>query len=226
MSVIQQEQQDFTSPEEEIEFLRNHIDKLEANRKKLISQFNTKKAKDEIFNVNLPESELNNFNQHDKCDQKLLAVLYWEKLSDQQKSVFTDREEMELAKNFERKMQEIMIDPSKMRRHFLLGSAPILDNMIDMATGGTKLGSSDTYAFTQVWEILRGIISTANNPTPMIDLKGKDVSEQIDEILTQVTEGKLSFDEAKEFMSLVSSGFNLQELPKLMAKLEALESHT
>lgn len=225
MSIIQLEQETFDSPEEEIVFLRKHIDKLESNRQKLIAQFNTKKAKDKIFNVNLPESELDNFFHHDKCDQKLLAVLYWDKLTDQQKSVFTDMQEVELQKEFERKMQDIMIDPVKMRRHFLLGASPILDNMIDMATGGSKLGSSDTYAFTQVWEILKGIISSANNPTPMIDLKGKDVSQQIDEILTQVTAGKLSFDEAKEFMSLVSSGFNLQELPKLMAKLEALENN-
>lgn len=225
MSVIQQEQEDFTSPEDEIAFLRKHIDKLEANRQKLISQFNTKKAKDEIFNVNLPESELNNFFQHDKCDQKLLAVLYWDKLTEQQKKVFTDWEDVELQKEFERKMEEIMTDPSKMRRHFLMGSAPIMDNMIDMATNGKKLGANtDAFAFREVWEVLKGIIISANNPAPMLDLKGKDVSSQIDEILTNLTAGKLNFDEAKDFMSLVSSGYNLQELPKLMAKLEALEN--
>ena len=223
MSVIQLEEEKFDSHEDEIKFLRKHIDKLEANRQKLIAQFNTKKANDEIFNVNLPESALSDFFHHDKCDQKLLAVLYWDKLTNQQKDVFTDRQEVELQKEFERKMEGIMTDPAKMRRHFLMGASPIMDDMLDMAKGQSSK-SSDPYAFKEVWEVLKGIVTSANNPAPMLNLKGKDVSQQIDEILTGVTAGELTFEEAKDFMSLVSSGYNLQELPKLMAKLESLEN--
>ena len=52
----------------------------------------------------------------------------------------------------------------------------------------------------------------------------KEISEQIDEILTNVSNGSINFEQAKEYMALVSSGYNLQELPKLMAQLDALEN--
>lgn len=214
--------ENFETQEEEIKALRSHIKRLEKNREKLLDQLMTKEKKDAVFRVHFDESDLINFYELDKCDKKLLAILYWEKLTDQQKNVFTDREQMELQKQYERKQHEIMSDPTKMRQYFLKGAAPILDNIIKLANGDNKL-TADNFAIREVWEVLKGVIQAANNPAPMIDLRGKDVSAQIDEILTSVTKGDITFIEAKEYMSLVSSGFNLQELPKLMAKLEQLE---
>jgi polyhydroxyalkanoate synthesis regulator phasin len=209
--------------EEEIRQLKAQVAKLEENREKLLDSLRIKQEKESENFVYLPESSLTNFDHYDKCDQKLLAILYWEKLTDKQKEVFTDWQEMELQKDYERRLNEIMTDPTKMRQHFLKNASPVLDSIIKLANGDKKL-TGDNYAFREVWEILKGIISSANNPAPMMDLRGKDVSQQIDEILTQVSTGKINFDEAKEYMSLVSSGFNLQELPKLMAKLDALEN--
>jgi polyhydroxyalkanoate synthesis regulator phasin len=214
---------EFETIEDEVTYLRAQVAKLEENREKLLDSLRIKQEKESENFVYLPESSLTNFDHYDKCDQKLLAILYWEKLTDKQKEVFTDWQEMELQKDYERRLNEIMTDPTKMRQHFLKNASPVLDSIIKLANGDKKL-TGDNYAFREVWEILKGIISSANNPAPMMDLRGKDVSQQIDEILTQVSTGKINFDEAKEYMSLVSSGFNLQELPKLMAKLDALEN--
>lgn len=212
----------YESPEEEIEALRSKITWLEENREKLLAQVMMKEKKDSTFNVHLHEADLINFEHYDKCDKKLLAILYWDKLTDQQKNLFADREQVELHKEYERRMQLIMTDPTKMKQYFLRGASPVLDTMMKLANGDKKL-TSDSFAFREVWEILKGIIESANSPAPMMDLRGKDISSQIDEILTGVSKGDITFIEAKEYMSLVSSGFNLQELPKLMAKLEALE---
>lgn len=212
----------FDTKEEEILYLRSQIKRLENNREKLLDQLKTKKNKDAIFNVHFDESDLINFYQFDKCDKKLLALLYWEKLTEQQKGTFTDREQMDLQKEHERKQEQMMSDPTQMRQYFLKGAAPILDNMIKLANGDNKL-TADNFAMREVWEVLKGVITSANNRAPIMDLRGKDVSAQIDSILTSTTKGEITFVEAKEYMSLVSSGFNLQELPKMMAKLEALE---
>lgn len=216
-------EENFDNEQQEIEYLRSHIDRLEANRAKLLDQLIIKEKRDAIFNVDLDESDLINFHHLEKCDQKLLAILYWDKLTDQQKQVFTDWERRELSTNHEKKLQEMMSDPVKMKQHFLRGAAPILDTMIRMANGDEKI-KGDGFAFREVWEVLKAIINAASEPAPMIDLRGKDISSQIDEILSAVTKGDITFIEAKEYMSLVSSGFNLQELPKLMQKLEMLEN--
>ena len=81
----------------------------------------------------------------------------------------------------------------------------------------------DAFATKEVWSVLKEIIQTATNPAPLLDLKGKSISDQIDVILTKVSTGEIDFTQAKEYMSLVSSGFNLQTLPQLMSQLEALE---
>jgi len=217
-----QEKEDFDTPEEYISFLEKKVKRLESNKKKLLTSLQIKADKDSEHFIYMPESELTNFMHMNKCDQKLMGILYWDKLSDTQKKQFTDWEELELSKSNERRLQQIMSDPTKLRQHFLRNAAPVMDTILKLANGDKKL-TVDNFAIKEVWEVLKGIITQASNPAPMLNLKGKEVSDQIDEILSQLTTGQINFDEAKEFMSLVSAGYNLQELPKLMAKLEALE---
>lgn len=163
------------------------------------------------------------------CDKKVLAALYWEQLSDLQKEEFTDHEYISLQKVKAAKHAELMADPVKLKRSFLEGAAPLIDEMIQLANGtkkGAKTKSSDDEAWArrEIWEVLKGIIASTDNPAPMIDLKGKTIDDQINQILTKVSEGQITIADAKEYMQLVSSGFNLQQLPKLLASLEALEN--
>ena len=162
------------------------------------------------------------------CDKKVLAALYWELLNEKQKAEFTDHEYIELQKLKAAKNAELISDPVNMKKHFLTESAPLIDEMIKLANGGNKNKTKDTeneaWAKREIWSVLKEVISRANYPAPMKDLKGKAIDDQIDQILTSVSQGKISIDDAKEYMTLVSAGFNLQQLPKLMASLEALEN--
>jgi len=159
----------------------------------------------------------------DISDKKVLAALYWSDLTDKQKSEFADPDFIELMKLQESKKQELINDPVKMRAHFLVEAAPLIDNMIQSALGKRRMEDKDAFATKEVWSVLKEIIQTATNPAPLLDLKGKSISDQIDVILTKVSTGEIDFTQAKEYMSLVSSGFNLQTLPQLMSQLEALE---
>lgn len=161
-------------------------------------------------------------------DKKVLAALYWEDLTDTQKSDFSNDEYIELQKIKDAKNAELMSDPVKMKKHFLAGAAPLIDEMIALANGKkkntTKDSDTEAWAKREVWTVLKEIIGRTDNPAPMLDLKGKTIDNQINAILTKVSEGQITIVDAKEYMALVSAGFNLQQLPKLMASLEALEN--
>ena len=167
---------------------------------------------------------LDHWNQLDISDKKVLAALYWFDLTPDQKNDFSDKEYIEFAKLKEKEKKELVNDPIKMKTHFLMEASPLLDKMIQAALGNKKMNSHDVFAVTEVWTLLKEIISSAKNPAPLMNLKGKNIEDQIDEILSKVSTGAINFEQAKEYMSLVSSGYELQELPKLMAKLERLEN--
>lgn len=158
-------------------------------------------------------------------DKKVLAALYWEELTDTQKEDFSNAEYIEFIKLKEKQHEELVNDPVKMRRKFLVDAAPLVDQMVGKALGkGKATLVMDELATKEVWSILKGIIESANNPAPLLDLKGQSIDSQIDLILGKVSTGDIDFEQAKEYMSLVSSGFNLQKLPQMLAQLEKLEA--
>jgi len=163
------------------------------------------------------------WNDLDISDKKVLAALYWFDLTQKQKEEFSDNERIEFLKIKEAKKKEIASDPSKLKAHFITEAAPLLDMMIESAINGKDLGIKNQFAVSGVWDLLKDAILSAKTAPPLINIKGKSVEGQIDEILSQVSRGDIGFDEAKEYMALVSSGYNLQTLPKLIAKLESLE---
>ena len=164
----------------------------------------------------------------DITDKKVLAALYWEDLTDTQKEDFSNNEYIELQKIKDEKQAQLIADPVRMKRHFLAGASHLIDEMISLANGKKKNtvkdSDSEAWAKREIWSVLKEVISKAESPAPMLDLKGKTIDDQIDQILTKVSQGQITIVDAKEYMALVSSGFNLQQLPKLMASLEKLES--
>jgi len=196
---------------------------------KTVSKLNLGDGKDKPFLMWEPHW-LSEWAGLDVCDKKVLAALHWELLSDNQKEEFTDSQYIDLAKLKQAKNAELMSDPVKMKKHFLTESAPLIDEMIGFANGATlktaprKLTSTEEWAKREIWDVLKDVITKADNPAPMLDLKGKAIDEQINAILTKVSEGQITITDAKEYMALVSAGFNLQQLPKLMASLEKLEN--
>ena len=115
------------------------------------------------------------------------------------------------------------MNPSEMKYHFIERASPLIDDYIDSALGVSYMKSNNSLIQQEVWNLLRELILNAKNKAPLLNLRGKNIESQIDEILTKVSAGEINLEEAKEYMSLVSAGFNLQKLPELMSKLEMLE---
>lgn len=196
-------------------------------KKKTLSKINLGNGEDKTFLI-WERHWLSEWGNLDISDKKVLAALYWEDLTDTQKSDFTDSDYISLQKIKAAKHSELMSDPVLMKKNFLEGAAPLIDEMLALANGkkknATKDSDTEAWAKREIWEVLKDIITRTDNPAPMIDLKGKSIEDQIDQILTKVSEGRISIADAKEYMALVSAGFNLQQLPKLLATLESLEN--
>jgi len=210
----------FDSDSDEIKYLRKQLSKERSRRYDAEHELN----KESTLRACVRDPTDIDFDKLSIIDKRLFAHTNWNKLSDKQKRTFVDKDFKDAEEIYKLKVKERMSDPIKMKEYFLNASAPILDNMIDMATNPSIKLASDGFAFREVWEVLRGILNSTKNKATPLDLRNKDISQQVDEILTSVTAGDITFDEAKEYISIVSSGFNLQELPKLMAKLELIES--
>lgn len=178
----------------------------------------------DLYMTDFPTTKWSEWSQLKDEDKKILAILYWEKLTDEMKDEFYDPGFIEAQRKTMNMLKERYTNPMKIKEHFLLQCGPITDMMIDAATNPEKKVHMNEYAMNEVWGIIKNIIATASSPAPLLDLKGGTIGDQIDKILTEVSIGKISFDEAKEYMSLVSQGFNIQELPKIMAQLEKLEN--
>ena len=121
-------------------------------------------------------------------------------------------------------MNESEITPSKIRAHFLKNAFPLVDEYIGAALGTSRMNANNAIAQNAVWEILKQIILEAKNPAPMMDLRGKTIDEQVDKILTMVSEQKCTLDEGKEYLSLVQQGLELTEIPKMVKQMESLEA--
>lgn len=134
-----------------------------------------------------------------------------------------DDPSLDIYKDIEEKVS-FEITPVNIRRHFLHKAAPLIDTYIDVALGKKVPETTNLQMQNQVWEVLREIILSASDHAPVIDLKGKTVDEQVSKILELVSTGGIPIDQGKEYLSLVQQGFELTELPDIIAKMEALEN--
>jgi len=116
------------------------------------------------------------------------------------------------------------VTPSNLRAHFLHKASPLIDIYIKVALGESVPKSSNAQMQHEVWEVLKSIILSAKSHAPMVDLKGHTVDEQVSKILELVSTGSITLEDGKEYLSLVQQGFELTELPEIIAKMEALES--
>lgn len=151
-------------------------------------------------------------NEHDKFMDKI-----FEGVPDPDDPMFQKNFPICEKKNFD-------ITPANLKSHFLHRAAPLIDDYIDAALGNRNLNSTNDHARFEVWSMLKTIILEAKNPMPLMNIKGKTIDDQVDDILTMATTGKIDLQEAKELISLVQQGYELTELPKMMEKLEALDA--
>jgi len=116
------------------------------------------------------------------------------------------------------------ITPRALRKEFLQQSMPLLKEYMEVVTGQKDaFTSSDPVTRGAVWKLLEQVILTADDPSPMTSIKDPTIAGRVDAILSQVAAGELTPLEAKKHMALVQAGFEIKELPKLLAAIDEIE---
>lgn len=111
---------------------------------------------------------------------------------------------------------------AKLRCKFINEAAEfMLDEYISVVKGEGEFSSNDPSARKEIWDLLKSIISGAGDPSG-VSLVAFNSNSVVEEIMTQVANGELTLDEGKQFMQLASMGFEITELPELMAKFNEL----
>ena len=114
--------------------------------------------------------------------------------------------------------------PSNLRAHFLERAAPLIDEYIEGAFDRKRVDGGNQIAKNEVWTMLKEIIMAAKNIGPAMDLRGKEMKDQVDIIMTLVQERKLSPTEGSEYIALIQQGYEATELPQIMEQMKQLEA--
>lgn len=111
---------------------------------------------------------------------------------------------------------------SELRTFFLERAHPVVESMTNSATGNTDVLQSgkaphvDTPSYNKVWDLAKLIIADSND---IVKLELKTAEGCID----AVGKGKMTFDQAMQFMSLLEKKQDIELMPELIDKMEALK---
>lgn len=112
-----------------------------------------------------------------------------------------------------------MSTPVELRQAFLKDAVELVTLYSKAARGEATFMTCVEEARREVWDTLKQIIITADDPSPL-RARGKSTEKKVENILAQVAAGKLTPKQAKAHMELVKLGVDVTELPKLIAALE------
>ena len=110
--------------------------------------------------------------------------------------------------------------PADLRKQFLELAAPLMEQYIEAAIGDKPLQGVSSVAAGEVWDTLKHIILTADDPTPLGRSRGKSPEKKVEQVLAQVASGKLTPSEGKAHMQLIQMGVDTTELPRMLELLE------
>lgn len=118
--------------------------------------------------------------------------------------------------------REFSPTPSNLKSHFLHRASPLIDDYIDAALGESILKSTNDHARFEVWKLLVEIMKQADNKAPVLNMKGKNIDDQISLILEDVFAGNSTVAEGRDMISMVQQGFDALAMPRLMEKMDKL----
>jgi hypothetical protein len=111
----------------------------------------------------------------------------------------------------------------QLRQKLLESADEILEMYSGAALGKRTFDFGVDEARREVWDTLKAVILSADDPSPMAALTDGSISNRIDAVLADVAAGKLTPAEGKRVMSLLQAGFEMTELAELVTRLEAVE---
>jgi len=114
---------------------------------------------------------------------------------------------------------------NELRKKFLRAGSDVIELMIKQLDGeyGFQMESNQRQMVDLIWPLLSDVIKNSKSITPL-DLRKKSTGEKLDTLFELVSKGEITFDEAKQYMALISQGFEMTDLILLNEKLDRLEN--
>jgi len=112
----------------------------------------------------------------------------------------------------------------RLRAKLMKDAAKVIEDVIGEASGKRQSAMVDKSYQKMVWDALVPIIQGSGDPTPLAKLTDGDITQRVDAVLSEVASGAIIPDEGKKLIGLLQAGFDITELPKLIEKLNDLES--
>ncbi len=107
------------------------------------------------------------------------------------------------------------MNANELRQNFLEDSDTVLTEIRDRTLGlPSKHPAADDEFLLAYWNTYQQIILKTDDPINFA-WKDKATSTRIDEILCQVADSKLTPEQGKQLMALVSMGIEIEEIPKI-----------
>ncbi len=110
---------------------------------------------------------------------------------------------------------ELAKTPAELRGYFVNQAKPILDEYIGSALGTSELKSNNSDARQETWKLLRDIILGAGNLQ-------KIEAGSTAEVVNMLSDGRITFQEAKELMNMLSTKSEIDDLKVLLEKMDDL----
>lgn len=118
----------------------------------------------------------------------------------------------------------VMITPTDLRQEFIRKAQPLVDEYVGAALGTSELRSTNAQARHAVWETLQKIIEQADDAIKSSALTSPDTAKKIEGVLAQVANGELTPRQAKDLMALITAGFEVTDVQKLMSVMEEIKA--
>ena len=117
-----------------------------------------------------------------------------------------------------------MKDPSEMRKEFLSNTKDFMEKYLDSATGKAPFACPDKAIRDNVWNLIAKLILQSDDPIKLKGLGEGTITEQVDLVMKSVADGNLTIQQGKRLIEMLQAGFDITELPKLIEKLNEIET--
>jgi hypothetical protein len=118
------------------------------------------------------------------------------------------------------------MNAKELRAQFLETVPKIIERATTAFGEGTPSAMLDKREETlmkYLWPTVHTLITESDDAANIKGLSEGPISDRVDNVLEQVAKGTLSIPQGKRLIEMLQAGFNITELPRLVAKLNGMQ---
>ena len=109
---------------------------------------------------------------------------------------------------------------AELRSLLLTNGRQVIEEVINRATGKGRPPTIDPEYVQIVWKAIIPMLQNSEDLARITGISDGSISARVDNVLEQVAKGTLTIQQGKRLIEMLQAGFNITELPELVAKLQ------